>query len=49
MNTYKAPSLTTMPNAVSCIQSSIIKRQQLVAETNDPSKFATNAAYEADE
>jgi hypothetical protein len=49
MKTYKAPSLTTIPNALSRIQSSTIKIEQKVAENADPTRLATTAAYEADE
>ena len=49
MKTYKAPSLTTIPNAASCIQSSTNKFNQQVVETAEPKQLASTAAYEADE
>jgi hypothetical protein len=49
MKTYKAPSLTTMPNALSRIQSSTIKEIHNVQESAAPFLEATQAAYEADE
>ena len=49
MKTYKAPSLTTIPNALSRIQSSLNKGNFLIADNADPSQKATNPAYEADE
>jgi hypothetical protein len=49
MKTYKAPALTTIPNALSCIQSSTIKNEQLVADSANPMRQTTIPAYEADE
>ena len=49
MKTYKTPSFTTIPNALSCIQSSMIKMHLIVVETVHPSWLATTPAYEADE